>query len=69
MFRDNFIALFTEIINSLIRMGFEDLTAVVMNIVIFWDVTQCSPHVKLRFGGKYHLHLQGRKLADQETTV
>jgi hypothetical protein len=41
---------------------FEVLTAVVMKSTIFWDITLCSPSsVNRRFGGKYCLHLQGRK--------
>jgi hypothetical protein len=28
----------------------------------------CSPYMSLRFGGTYHLHLRGRKLAEQETS-
>jgi hypothetical protein len=42
--------------------GYEGLTAVVMKSSIFWDITRCSPfQVNRRFGGTYHLHLQGRK--------
>jgi hypothetical protein len=29
----------------------------------------CSPYVNQRFGGTYHLHLQGRKSAEQETSI
>jgi hypothetical protein len=36
---------------------------------MFWDKTPCSPYVNLRFGWTYHLHLQGRKSAEQETNV
>jgi hypothetical protein len=43
-------------------VGFEVLTAVVMNSTIFWDIMPCSPlSVNRRFGGTYYLHLQGRK--------
>jgi hypothetical protein len=36
-------------------LGFEILTAVVMKITIFWDITLCSPlKVKRRCGGTYH---------------
>jgi hypothetical protein len=36
----------------------------------FWDITPCSPlKVNLRFGGIYSLHLQGRRIAAQETSV
>jgi hypothetical protein len=40
-----------------------------INVVIFWDISQCNPYANRLFGGKYHLHLQGRKLAEQETIV
>jgi hypothetical protein len=41
----------------------EALTAVVMN-TIFWDITPCSRlKVNWRFGGTYHLHLQGRRIS------
>jgi hypothetical protein len=39
------------------------------NVTIFWDIASCSTYVNLRFEGTYHLHLQGRKLAEQETSV
>jgi hypothetical protein len=29
-------------------VGFEFLTAVVMNVAIFWDTAPCSPHVNLQ---------------------
>jgi hypothetical protein len=46
---------------TLLYVGFEVLTAVVMGSTIFWDITQCSPlNVNRRFGGAYCLHLQGR---------
>jgi hypothetical protein len=35
----------------------------------FWDIAPCCPYVKRRFGGKYHLHLHGRKSLEQETSV
>jgi hypothetical protein len=39
----------------------EDLTAVVMKITVFWDITLCSLlNVSRRFGGTYRLHLQDR---------
>jgi hypothetical protein len=40
-----------------------------MKIAIFWDIPPCSPYLNQRFGGMYHLHLQGRKSAEQETSV
>jgi hypothetical protein len=45
-------------------IGFEVLTAVVMNITIFWDITACGPlRVNRRFGTAYRLHLHGRKIS------
>jgi hypothetical protein len=45
-------------------VGFEVLTAVVTNSTIFWHITPCSPlSVNRRFGGKYRLHLQSRKIS------
>jgi hypothetical protein len=38
-------------------LGFEVLTAVVMNATIFWDKTSCSPYVNRRFKGKYLVQL------------
>jgi hypothetical protein len=29
---------------------------------VFWDVTPCRYFVNRRYGGTYHLHLQGRKI-------
>jgi hypothetical protein len=55
--------------NDLKLVGFEVLTAVVMNVAIFWDIAPCSPYVNQRFGGTYHLYLQGKKSAEQETSV
>jgi hypothetical protein len=49
---------------------FEVLTVVVMKITVFWDITPCSPlKFNRRFGRTYHLHLQGRKISQQETSV
>jgi hypothetical protein len=46
------------------NIGFEVLTTVVMKSTIFWDITPCSPlKVNRRFGGTYHLHLQGRRIS------
>jgi hypothetical protein len=39
-------------------VGSEALTAVVMNVAMFWDIAPYSPYVNRRFGGMYHLHLQ-----------
>jgi hypothetical protein len=47
---------------SIVCIGFEVLTEVVMKSTIFWDITPCSPlSVNRRFGETYRLHLQGRK--------
>jgi hypothetical protein len=40
-----------------------------LKIAIFWDIAPCSPYMNRRFGGTYHFHLQGRKSAEQETSV
>jgi hypothetical protein len=39
-----------------IYVGFEVLTAVVMNVALFWDIAPCSPYVNRRFGGIYHIY-------------
>jgi hypothetical protein len=52
-----------------LNVGFGALTAVTMNVAIFWDIAPCSPYVKRCFGGTYHFLLQGRKSAKQETSV
>jgi hypothetical protein len=49
-------------------VGFGVLTAVVMNVAIFWDIAPCSPYVNRRFGETYHLHIQGRKTAAKGTS-
>jgi hypothetical protein len=36
-------------------VGLEVLTAVVMNVTIFWDTVPCSQYVNRSFGGTYHL--------------
>jgi hypothetical protein len=36
-------------------MVFEDLTAVVMKVAIFWDIAPCSPYMNQCFGGTYIL--------------
>jgi hypothetical protein len=55
--------------NRVVFVGSEDLTAVAMNVTILWDIAPCSPYVNRRFKGTYHLHLQGRKSAGQETSI
>jgi hypothetical protein len=42
--------------------------SVFMKFVIFWDIAPCSPYMSRRFGVTYHLHLQGRKISEQETS-
>jgi hypothetical protein len=39
------------------------------DVAIFWDIAPSTPYVNRRFGGTYHLHLQGRKSAEQETSM
>jgi hypothetical protein len=36
-----------------------------MKVAIFWDIAPCSLYMNRRFGGTYHLYLQGRKSAKQ----
>jgi hypothetical protein len=36
-------------------------------IAIFWDIAPCGPFMNRCFGGTYHLVLQDRKSAEQET--
>lgn len=48
---------------------FDVPTAVVMIVANFWHIALCSPYANQRFGRKYHLHLQCRKSADQDTSV
>jgi hypothetical protein len=48
------------------RAGFEVLTAVVMKISIFWDITLCGPlKINRRFGGICRLQLQARKIGQE----
>jgi hypothetical protein len=45
-------------------VGFEVLTAVVMNSSTFWGITSCSPlKINWSFGGIYLLHLHGRRMS------
>jgi hypothetical protein len=48
---------------------FEVLTAAVRNVAIYWDTAPCTPYANRRLGVTYHLHLQGRKSAEQETSL
>jgi hypothetical protein len=36
---------------------------------VFWDVAPCRSCVNRRFGGKYRLHLQDRKISERGTSV
>jgi hypothetical protein len=48
------------------KVGFEVLTAVVTNTLIFWDITPYSPvKISRRFGGICHPHLQGRRVSQE----
>jgi hypothetical protein len=38
-----------------------------MNVAIFLDTAPCGLYVDLRFGGPYHLHLQGLKSAEADS--
>jgi hypothetical protein len=53
----------------ILNIGFEVLTAVVMNAAIFWNIGPCSPYVNIRVEGVYHLHPQGLKSAEQKTIL
>jgi hypothetical protein len=50
-------------------VGFEVLTTVVKNVAIFLDIVPRSMYVNRRFGRTYNLNLQGRKSAEQDTSV
>jgi hypothetical protein len=52
-----------------LSVGFEIIIAVVTKVAIFGDIAPCSPYENRHFGGTYHLHLQCRKSAEQETSV
>jgi hypothetical protein len=40
-----------------------------MNAPIFLDIEPCGAHVNRRFGGMYHIDIQNRKCAEQQTNV
>jgi hypothetical protein len=44
-------------------------TTVAMHVANFWHKVPSSPYVNWHFGGTYHLHVQGRNLAEQEPSV
>jgi hypothetical protein len=51
-------------------VGFEVFTAVTMKNAVFWGVAPGRfGRLKRRFGGKYRLHLQGRKIRERRTSV
>jgi serine/threonine protein kinase len=50
----------TQIIN-IAYIRFEVFMAVTMKKVVFWDTALCRYCVNLCIGGKYRLHLQGRR--------
>jgi hypothetical protein len=52
---------FNYLASNVCVVRFEVFTAVTMKNAVFWDVTPCRSCVNRRFGGKYRLHLQGRK--------
>jgi hypothetical protein len=55
--------------NTQPHVGCEDLSAMVMKVVIFWDIAPCSSFMKQCLEEIYHLHLQGRKSAEYETSL
>jgi hypothetical protein len=47
--------------------GYKVLVSAVMKNLIFWDVTPSTPlKVNQRFGETYRLHLQGRRIKNQD---
>jgi hypothetical protein len=49
---------------------FNSSNTLFMKSTIFLNITQCSPlKVNRRFGGKYLLHLQGRRISRARTSV
>jgi hypothetical protein len=49
--------------------GFEVLIEMVIDVAIFRNIMPCNLYVIRCFGGTNPLHLQGRKLAEEETSV
>jgi hypothetical protein len=50
--------------SACICVRFEVLTAVLMKISVFWDITPCGAvKVNERFRGTYHLHLKGPRVS------
>jgi hypothetical protein len=52
-----------------VKMQNNFITILKLKNAIFWDVAPCSSCVNRRFGGMYRLHLQGRKIHEQGTSV
>jgi hypothetical protein len=48
---------------------FEIFTVVTMKNAVFWDVAPCRSCVNRLFEGTYRLHLQGRTIREQGTSV
>jgi hypothetical protein len=40
-----------------------------MKNAVFWDVAPCRSCINRRFGRTYRLHIQGRKIREQGTSV
>jgi hypothetical protein len=54
----------TVLVTVIGDVGFEGLTAVVMESSIFWNLMPCSPlKVNSRFEGTCRLHLQCRRIS------
>jgi hypothetical protein len=51
------------------HVRFEVFTAVTTKNAVFWDVAPCRSCMSGRFGGTYRLHLRGRKIREQGTSV
>jgi hypothetical protein len=54
------------VVLSVLVLGFEVLTAVVINDPIFLNIGPCSTYVNRLCRGTYQLYFQGRKSAEQE---
>jgi hypothetical protein len=51
------------------HVGFEVLTAVVMNFAFFCDIVPCGPYVNRRSGGTYRPYLQSRISIEQKSSL
>jgi hypothetical protein len=47
----------------------EVLTAIILKVPIFSNIAPCSQYMNRRVGGRYYSHVQGRKSAEDETSV